>query len=119
MAFLTTVLKLAGDAVAAGSRRARSSRSRRALARAHWTNVENRDAVKTYNKVAVADLPKQFPGFDWAAWTTELGVAGAPAVVVSQPSYLKAFAATVNELPVEQLEAVSEGVAAQRLRARI
>ena len=46
------------------------------LARAHWTNVENRDAVKTYNKVTVADLGKQFPGFDWDAWTTELGVNG-------------------------------------------
>jgi putative endopeptidase len=34
------------------------------LARAHWTNVESRDAVKTYNKRALADLPKEFPGFD-------------------------------------------------------
>ncbi|HQZ39795.1 MAG TPA: M13-type metalloendopeptidase [Vicinamibacterales bacterium] len=72
------------------------------LARAHWTNVENRDAVKTYNKVATADLAKEFPGFDWAAWTAELGVAGASSVVVSQPSYVKAFAAAVNELPVER-----------------
>lgn len=72
------------------------------LARAHWTNVENRDAVKTYNKVATADLAKEFPGFDWAAWTAELGVAGASSVVVSQPSYVKAFAAAVNELPVDR-----------------
>ena len=50
---------------------------------------------------AVADLSKQFPGFDWAAWTTELGVNNVPAVVVSQPSYLKALAASVNELPVD------------------
>ena len=33
------------------------------LARAHWTNVENRDAVKTYNKVTVADLGEAVPGF--------------------------------------------------------
>ena len=72
------------------------------LARAHWTNVESRDAVKTYNKVAVADLAKQFPGFDWAAWTAELGVSDAPAVVVNQPSYVKAFAAAVNEMPVDR-----------------
>ena len=57
--------------------------------------------MKTYNKVAVADLPRQFPGFDWAAWTTELGVTNVPAIVVSQPSYLKTLAATVNELPVD------------------
>jgi putative endopeptidase len=72
------------------------------LARAHWTNVESRDAVKTYNRVALADLPKQFPGFDWAAWTGELGISGAPAVVIAQPSYVKALAATVNEWPVDR-----------------
>ena len=101
VAFLTTVLQLAGDTAAAktaGDIFALETR----LARAHWTNVENRDAVKTYNKVTLADLGKQFPGFDWTAWTTELGVNGTPAVVVSQPSYLKAFAAAVNELPVER-----------------
>ena len=58
--------------------------------------------MKTYNKRALADLPKEFPGFDWAAWTTELGIAQAPAIVIAQPSYVKAFAATVNELPVER-----------------
>jgi putative endopeptidase len=72
------------------------------LARAHWTNVESRDAVKTYNRVAASDLPKQFPGLDWAAWLDALGLAGAPAVVVSQPSYAKAFAAAVASQPVDR-----------------
>jgi putative endopeptidase len=108
VAFLTTILQLAGERGAplkgvpyeqiAADIFALETR----LARAHWTNVENRDAVKTYNKVTLADLGKQFPGFDWPAWTTELGVAGNPAVVVSQPSYLKAFAGAVNELPIER-----------------
>lgn len=94
------LLAQAGDAGAAKSAREIFVLETR-LARAHWTNVENRDAVKTYNKVATTDLAKQFPGFDWTAWTTELGVHTAPALVVSQPSYVKAFAATVNELPVD------------------
>ncbi|MGH6784332.1 MAG: M13 family peptidase, partial [Sphingomicrobium sp.] len=98
--FVGNILGMAGDQSAAKSAREIFVLETR-LARAHWTNVENRDAVKTYNKVAVADLAKQFPGFDWAAWTTELGVAGAPAIVVSQPSYLKALAASVNELSVD------------------
>jgi predicted metalloendopeptidase len=72
------------------------------LAGAHWTNVESRDAVKTYNKVATADLGKRFPGFDWQAWTSELGISAAPAVVVNQPSYLKAFAAAVDSTPVDR-----------------
>ena len=72
------------------------------LARSHWTNVESRDAVKTYNKRALADLPKEFPGFDWTAWAAELGISQAPALVIAQPSYVKAFAAAVNELPVDR-----------------
>ena len=62
----------------------------------------SRDAVKTYNKVATKELAKQFLGFDWAAWTGELGLGEATAFVVNQPSYLKAFAAAVNELPVDR-----------------
>ena len=72
------------------------------LARAHWTNVESRDAVKTYNKVSLTDLPKQFPGIDWSAWLQELGVANAKAVIVAQPSYFKAMAEAVNQLPVNR-----------------
>jgi len=32
-----------------------------ALARIQWTRVDNRDPVKTYNKTAIADLPKLMP----------------------------------------------------------
>jgi putative endopeptidase len=101
VAFLTSMLKLSDDA-SPGKTAENIFALENRLARAHWTNVESRDAVKTYNKVAVADLPKQFPGFDWAAFTTELGVNNIPAVIVSQPSYLKTLAATVNEVPVDR-----------------
>ena len=100
VAFLTMILTFAGDATPQKSAREIFVFETR-LARAHWTNVENRDAVKTYNKVTVADLAKQFPGFDWSAWTTELGVSSIPAVAVNQPSYLKALAAIVNEMTVD------------------
>ena len=99
--FLTDMLKLSEDA-APGKTAENIFALESRLARAHWTNVESRDAVKTYNKVAVADLSTQYPGFDWAAFTNELGVSAVPAVVVSQPSYLKALAATVNEIPVDR-----------------
>ena len=100
VAFLATLLKFAGDSAPDKNAAAIFAIESR-LAKAHWTNVENRDAVKTYNKFQVADLNKQFPGFDWNAWTTELGVGGVPAVVVNQPSYVKTLAAIVNELPVD------------------
>ena len=98
--FIGNILDMAGEQAASKSAREIFVLETR-LARAHWTNVENRDAVKTYNKVAIADLNKQFPGFDWTTWTTELGINNAPALVVSQPSYFKTFASTVNELPVD------------------
>lgn len=100
VALLTTLLTFVNDPAPAKSAAAIFALETR-LARAHWTNVENRDAVKTYNKVAVAELGRQFPGFDWGAWTTGLGVNGIPNVVVSQPTYVKALAATVNDIPVE------------------
>jgi predicted metalloendopeptidase len=98
--FVAELLTFAGDAAPASNAAAIFALESR-LAKAHWTNVENRDAVKTYNRFQVADLHTQFPGFDWQAWTTELGVSGIPAVVVNQPTYVKAFAAAVHELPVD------------------
>jgi predicted metalloendopeptidase len=99
--FLTTVLTLSNQQSPDATARQVFDLETR-LARAHWTNVESRDAVKTYNKRTLADLPKEFPGFDWAAWTGELGVSRAPAIVINQPSYVKVFAALVNEVPVER-----------------
>ena len=72
------------------------------LATNKWTNVETRDMGKMYNKVATADLATQFPGFDWAAWMAELKIASLPALVIAQPSYVKAVAASVNEWPVDR-----------------
>ncbi|MFN8644414.1 MAG: M13 family metallopeptidase N-terminal domain-containing protein [Candidatus Binatia bacterium] len=70
------------------------------LARAHWTQVESRDAVKTYNRVAVKDLAAKFPGLDWSAWTTALGVQGAPHLIVSQPSFFVALGKAVETTPL-------------------
>jgi predicted metalloendopeptidase len=101
VAFLTEMLKLSEDS-SPGKTAENIFALENRMARAHWTNVESRDAVKTYNKVAVADLEKRFPGLDWTAFMTELGVNNAAAVVVNQPSYLKTLAATVDEVPVDR-----------------
>ena len=101
LAYVTKALTLAGQpAPDAAAREIVALETR--LAKSHWTNVESRDAVKTYNKVALTDLPKQFPGLDWSAWFQELGVANAKAVIVAQPSYFKAMSAAVNQIPVDR-----------------
>jgi predicted metalloendopeptidase len=101
LAHVTKMLSLAGQANPEAAAREIVAFETR-LARAHWTNVESRDAVKTYNKVTLAELPKQFPGLDWDAWADEAGVTGAGAVVVAQPSYFKAMAAAVGEVPIDR-----------------
>ncbi|MCX6545991.1 MAG: hypothetical protein NTV05_16470 [Acidobacteria bacterium] len=101
VSFLAAMHKLAGlpapDAAAADIMALETH-----LAKNQWTNVETRDMVKMYNKVAIADLATQFPGFDWTAWTAELKIASAPALIVAQPSYVKAVAAAVSEWPVDR-----------------
>jgi len=64
-----------------------------ALACVQWSRVENRDPVKTYNRVAVAQMAAVAPGFDWLSFLERAGIsARASEVIVSQPSYLTGFA---------------------------
>ncbi|MFC0250893.1 M13 family metallopeptidase [Massilia consociata] len=76
------------------------------LARVQWTKVENRDPIKTYNKVELAKLGELAPGYDWNAWLAASGLQGkASYVIVSQPSYLKGFAEVMNRVPLETWKA--------------
>ena len=72
-----------------------------ALAKVQWTKVQNRDPVKTYNKVEFAKLATLAPGYDWKAYLAESGVAGkVDAVIISQPSYITAFDSILRTTPL-------------------
>jgi putative endopeptidase len=59
-----------------------------ALAQVQWTRVENRDPIKTYNKTAIAELPKLMPGYDWQRYVRGSDIAGkVDSVIINQPSY--------------------------------
>lgn len=75
------------------------------LAKIQWTNVESRDAVKTYNKMALGKLVTEMPGFDWMGWATAQGIDKTPEVVVGQPSFFKGFAAMVPTVPMSTWKA--------------
>ncbi len=95
------MLALSGDANAAANAKAILDLETE-LAKIQWTNVENRDPVKTYNKVDTAKLAELAPGFDWNAWLAESGIKGkTDYVIVSQPSYLKGMTEVVNRVPLE------------------
>ena len=76
-----------------------------ALAKIQWTQVESRDAIKTYNKTPITKVVADFPGFDWMAWARPQGIDKAPEWIVAQPSFFKGFAAMVPETPLETWKA--------------
>ncbi|WP_261174764.1 M13 family metallopeptidase [Chromobacterium amazonense] len=69
------------------------------LARIQWSNVENRDIQKTYNKVAVADLPKTLPGYDWPRLMAGAQLSAATHVNLDQPSYLAKLSGLLAHTP--------------------
>jgi len=72
-----------------------------ALAKVQWTKVENRDPVKTYNRVEFSQLPGLAPGYDWKAYLKDAGIAGrVDYLVISQPSYITGFNALLDSTPL-------------------
>jgi len=102
---ITRMLTLAGDADAAAKARAIVALET-ALAKAQWDKVQLRDPVKAYNKVALDKLGKLAPGYDWARWLKDSGVAGkVDYVIVGQPGYVKGFKAVLDKTPLATWQA--------------
>ncbi len=59
------------------------------LAEASMNNVERRDPIKTYNKVALDELDQQTPQFQWSALFEQLEASPVDSVVVGQPDFLQ------------------------------
>lgn len=104
LVYLETTFRLAGRSDAADAARAVLGLETE-LARIQWTQVESRDAVKTYNRIALTKLATDMPGFDWIGWATAQGLDRTPEVVVGQPSFFKGFAALVPTIPMETWKA--------------
>ena len=76
------------------------------LAKVQWSKVENRDPVKTYNKVELVKLDALAPGYDWNAWLQTSGIAGkTDYVIVSQPSYLQGYNQVLAKTPLSTWKA--------------
>ena len=100
-----TMLRLAGDSVAGEPAAAQEAHDivalETALAKVQWTKVENRDPVKTYNRVELTQLARLAPGYNWKAYLSDAGVAGkVDYLVISQPSYITAFNELVARTPL-------------------
>ena len=73
------------------------------LAKVHWTQVDSRDADKTYNKMTLTDLQKAAPGFDFAAYFAANRLQPAT-LLVAQPSAVTGEAATIANAPIGVLK---------------
>lgn len=72
------------------------------IAEVHWDKVENRDPLKIYNPMTLAELTKSAPGFDWAAFLFAAGLHGVDKVSVSQPSAATGIAKLYAEVDLGQ-----------------
>ena len=96
-AYIAQTLTLAGAKNADASAKAIVALET-ALAEVQWTKVENRDAVKRYNKVAIDKLAELAPDYDWKSALATAGVAAKTTyVIVNQPSYLTGFNAVLDK----------------------
>ncbi|MBC3871586.1 M13 family metallopeptidase [Undibacterium oligocarboniphilum] len=71
------------------------------IARIQWSKVENRNPVKTYNKIEIAKLTTLLPGFDWTMYFAGTGVGKrVDYVIVRQPDFLSNLAKIISDTPV-------------------
>ncbi len=71
------------------------------LARSHWDRVKNRDQTLSYNKKDRAALDALTPGFDWSTYFDATGARDLSEVIVRQPDFFAAMAATYKDVPLE------------------
>ena len=102
--YLTEVFTLAGRPNAAESAKAVMDLET-ALAKHQWTQVESRDAVKTYNRYSMRRVIDDMPGFDWSAWAKPQGFDKATEWIIGQPSFFRGFAELVPKTPLSTWKA--------------
>ena len=87
---VTRMFELIGDRPDNASKNARTIlRMETKLANASFTNVDNRDAVKTYNKMTLAELKTLAPGINWTRFVSDLGRPDIKEIDVMEPSFVR------------------------------
>ncbi len=71
------------------------------LANASMTRLERRDPHATYNKMAIADLEKLSPQFNWDGYLNTLGLSGLQEINIEEPLFFKEVSAMMTDIPVD------------------
>jgi putative endopeptidase len=106
VAHLSRMLTLAGIPEA-GDKADRIMALETRLAGAHWDNVTNRDAIKTYNAHTRTELEALAPQFPWGTWLAAMGTPETTLdkAVVRQPSFVTAAAAALESVDLGDWQA--------------
>jgi putative endopeptidase len=100
---LTNVMNLAGEPNAAARAKALLAFETE-IAKVHWTQVDSRDATKTYNLMPLSKLSADAKGFDWSTFLRDSGLTAATEVNVAQPSAINGIAKLVAKAPLGVLK---------------
>jgi putative endopeptidase len=93
---------LLGDSPGNASRDAQTIlRMETRLANGSFTNVENRDAVKTYNRMTLKEIERLAPGFNWTQLLSDLGYPKIEEINVNQPAFVKGLSDMMQTESVE------------------
>ncbi len=71
------------------------------IAEHQWTKTENRDPIKTYNRMETDAIAKSVGGFSLRSFVDAAGYGDRDSFVVNQPSYFDALAEIWDSTPLE------------------
>ena len=97
--YLTTLATLCGMDDAAGAAQ-RVLNLEQSIAALHWAPVDNREPLKLYNPMTLAQLSASAPGLDWPAFLGAAGLAHIDRLTVSQPSAVIGIAQLFAEISI-------------------
>ncbi|WP_034893495.1 M13 family metallopeptidase [Gillisia sp. Hel_I_29] len=93
--FVTKMLQYLGDSKEDAEKSAETILAfETSLAEPQLDKVDRRDARKTYNPMAIAQLQKEVSAIDWKKYLSEIGASKVDTIIVSQPKYMKALQKT-------------------------
>ncbi|MFO1065734.1 MAG: M13-type metalloendopeptidase [Pirellulales bacterium] len=75
------------------------------LAKVQWTNVENRDPVRTYNKLGHTEIASRLSQLNWPEFIKEAGFEKEESAIVRQVSFLEGVDKLTKEIPLDTWKA--------------
>lgn len=101
VAYMTQVFTLTGDTPLQAARHAQTVLGvETRLARASFTNVQERDPQATYHKMTVSSLSTLVPNIDWGLYFAQAGVAQPGGFNVGEPSFFQTLGAELRSAPL-------------------